>query len=304
MQSRFIAFLRDLVPKAALFMAVLIWGTTFVAGKIAFTDIGPILLAFLRFSVATLILLPVLISYRRKASLPLLQIALIGFMGVTIFYALQNIGLYFTTAANTGLIQGSIPVFTLLMSAFFLGEKITWIRGLGVSLSVAGVTLIVLATGNSDGGSLPMFGNLLVLCSAAAWAFYTVKSKPLLHIFPQQVVVAASMVFGLIFLLPFLAAESRFIDYGHISTSTWAAIAYLGIFASGLSFLFWNYGLKHVDASEAGAYTNLAPVIGVVSAALVLGESISMIQIGGGILVISGVFMVSSKPPVQTKIIA
>ncbi|MDW7738460.1 MAG: DMT family transporter [Bacillota bacterium] len=284
---------QSIAPKAALLAAVLIWGTSFVAGKLAYTDIGPVLLAFFRFSVAFLVLFPALIRYRHIRSLPLIPIALIGFMGVTLFYSLQNIGLYYTSAANTGLIQGSIPVFTLLFSVYLLGERFTWLRSLGVLLSVLGVVMIVLITGNDHGGTNPLLGNILVLLSAAAWAFYTVKSKPLLKKIPQQVLVAASMFFGLVFLLPVLIIEMSIMDYAQISLSSWAVILYLGLFASGFAFLFWNYGLKHVDASEAGAYTNLAPVIGVVSAAFVLGEAINLIQIGGGVLVIIGVLMVS-----------
>jgi drug/metabolite transporter (DMT)-like permease len=186
---------QSIAPKAALLAAVLIWGTSFVAGKLAYTDIGPVLLAFFRFSVAFLVLLPALIRYRHIRSLPLIPIALIGFMGVTLFYSLQNVGLYYTSAANTGLIQGSIPVFTLLFSVYLLGERFTWLRSLGVLLSVLGVVMIVLITGNDHGGTNPLLGNILVLLSAAAWAFYTVKSKPLLKKIPQQVLVAASMFF-------------------------------------------------------------------------------------------------------------
>jgi drug/metabolite transporter (DMT)-like permease len=85
-----------------------------------------------------------------------------------LFFSLQNIGLYHTSAANAGLIQGSIPVFTLLFSVLLLGEKITFALGTCVICSVTGVSLIVLAGATPQAGSLPLLGNLLVLGSAVA----------------------------------------------------------------------------------------------------------------------------------------
>ncbi len=284
------------LARAAMLTAVAIWGSTFVAIKIALMDTGPIMLAVLRFAMAALFFCPFLIKYRAKGPLPLRSLAAAGFFGVTLFFSLQNVGLYYTTAVNAGLILGSIPVFTLLFSVLLLGEKMTLVRCAGVAFSVLGVSLIVLADGSPEAASLPLLGNTLLLGSAVAWALYTVKGKTLVGSLPQHMVAAGSVIFGFLFLLPLLLLESRFVSYQPISAAGWAAVAYLGFFASFGAFFLWNYGLKSVSASEAGTYTNLSPVVAVVTAALLLDEPVGLSHLLGGPMVIAGVYLASRLP--------
>jgi len=235
----------------------------------------------------------------KTSSLPVLPLATVGFFGVTLFFSLQNIGLYYTSAANAGLIQGSIPVFTLLFSVLLLGEKITFARGTGVICSVTGVSLVVVAGATTpQAGSL--LGNLLVLGSAVAWALYTIKGKALVGKVPQHIVAAGSATFGLLFLLPFLLLEVRFVSYQAMSPAAWMAVIYLGLFASCAAFFLWNYGLRSMSAVEAGTYTNLAPVVSLVTAAALLGETIGLSHLLGGSMVIAGVYL-SSLSPASSK---
>lgn len=278
------------LARTAMLAAVFIWGSTFVITKIALVDLGPIMLAILRFAIATAIFLPFLVSYKKQNPLPWLSLVIVGFFGVTLFFALQNLGLYYTSAVNAGLILGSIPVFTLLFSALFLGEKLSSTRIVGVICSVSGVSLIVLTGSPAGAGSFPILGNMLLLGSAVAWALYTVKGKSLLRSLPQHVVTAGSVSFGLLFLLLFLPLEARFVSYQPLSAATWLAVGYLGFFASGAAFFLWNHGLKSVSAAEAGTYTNLSPVVAVVTAAILLGEPIGLSHLVGGSMVIIGVY--------------
>ena len=277
------------LARVAMLAAVAIWGSAFVAIKIALTDTGPIMLAVLRFAIAAALFLPFLAKYMKTSSLPVLPLAAAGFFGVTLFFSLQNIGLYYTSAASTGLIQGSIPVFTLLFSVLLLGEKITFARGTGVICSVTGVSLVVVAGATPQAGSL--LGNLLVLGSAVAWALYTIKGRALVGKVPQHIAAAGSVIFGLLFLLPFLLLEVRFVSYQPISPAAWIAVIYLGLFASGAAFFLWNYGLRSMSAAEAGTYTNLAPVVSLVTAAALLGETIGLSHLLGGSMVIAGVYL-------------
>jgi len=231
--------------------AVFIWGSTFVITKIALVDLGPIMLAILRFTIAAAIFLHFLVSYKRHNPLPWFPLVIVGLFGVTLFFALQNQNLYYTSAVNVDLILGSIPVFTLLFSALLLGEKLNSTRIVGVICSVLGVTLIILTASPAGAGSFPILGNMLLFDNAVAWALYTVKGKALLRSLPQYVVTARSVSFGLLFLLLFLPLETRFVSYQPLSTATWWAVGYLGFFASGTAFFLWNHGLKSVSAAEA-----------------------------------------------------
>lgn len=293
-------FSDEALARAVMLTAVAIWGSTFVAIKIALTDTGPIMLAVLRFAIAAVLFLPFLAKYRKSGPLPVLPLAAAGFCGVTLFFSLQNIGLYYTSAANAGLIQGSIPVFTLLFSVMLLGEKITLARGSGVICSVTGVSIIVLADATPQAGSL--LGNLLVLGSAVAWALYTIKGKALVGKLPQHIVAAGSTTFGFLFLLPFLLLETKFVSYQPMSPAAWMAVIYLGLFASCAAFFLWNYGLRSMSATEAGTYTNLAPVVSLVTAAVLLGETIGLSHLLGCSMVMGGVYLsgLSPAPPKET----
>lgn len=265
--------------------------------KIALAAVGPLTLAVLRFAFATALLLPWSLRRGGWGSVPARSLAALGLFGVTTFYSLQNLGLFYTSAASAGLIMGSIPVFTLVLSAILLGEAITLARGAGVALSVAGVSLIVLGGTATGGGPSPLLGNVLVLASAVSWAVYTVKSKALLERLPQHVVAAGSVSFGLVFLLPLALAEAGSRGLGTMGVSSWLAVGYLGLAASGVAFFLWNQGLKWLKAAEAGVFTNLSPVVAVVTAAVVLGETVSLIHLVGGAMTIGGVYLASLPSP-------
>lgn len=280
-----------------MLVAVGIWGSTFVVTKVALADMSPIVLATLRFAVAAGLLMPYSLSRGGFRSFPVSAIAVMGFLGVTMFYSLQNVGLYYTSAASAGLILGSIPVFTLVFSALFLREAVTPVRAAGVFCSVAGVSVIVLTGSPAESGPFPLAGNLLMLGSAISWAAYTVKGKALMREIPQHVVAAGSVTFGFLFLLPLALVEARLLGYGPVSASTWLAVGYLGFAASGVAFFLWNYGLKGVSASEAGTVTNLSPVVAVLTAALVLGETVGLAHLAGGAMVIGGVYLADLPQP-------
>ncbi|MCL4369415.1 MAG: DMT family transporter [Chloroflexi bacterium] len=134
--------------------AVLIWGLTFVPSKVALAEMGPFTLAVLRFSLALIVILGVALkghphpSRWRKLSFGTL--ALLGFTSVTLYFGLQNLGLARTSASEAGLVSGSVPAITALLSALTLRERISSLRWLGIVLSITGVAAVVLA-GQSSG---------------------------------------------------------------------------------------------------------------------------------------------------------
>ncbi|MEW6244832.1 MAG: EamA family transporter [Bacillota bacterium] len=271
--------------------AVGIWGSTFVVTKAAYAEVGPITLAALRFALATLLLLPPAIRQGGFRSTTVLPLALLGLSGVTAFFTLQNLGVYFTSATAAGLILGSIPAFTLVCSAVFLKERITLLRGVGVATSMLGVSVIVLAGEAGGDASNPVLGNLLVLGGALSWALYTVLGKATVERLPRHAVAAGSVTFGFVFLVPLALLETRLLGYRTITPSGWLAVAYLGIAASGLAFWLWNMGIRSVSASEAGTFTNLSPVVSVITATALLGETPGVSHIAGGLMVILGVYL-------------
>ncbi|HEV2127933.1 MAG TPA: EamA family transporter [Thermomicrobiales bacterium] len=283
---------------AALVAANVIWGTTFVATKPMLDRVPPLTLASGRFAIAVLVLLLVLARAGRS---PLLNrtTALMGFVGILIVYACQNLGLALTDAANGALIHGGIPVFTMLIAAPVLGERLSGGRLAGLAVSLIGVTMVVMR-GSEEQLGLSAIGDGLVLLSAIGLAAYLVLGRKAFAGESSIELVGGVAVFGLLFLLPVSGLE--LVTKGMERPTTWdlLGLLYLGAVASGLAFMLWAHGLRHMEAGQAATFTNLNPLVGVIAAALVLNEAISWIQLAGGLLILGGVCLVARPIPVAS----
>jgi drug/metabolite transporter (DMT)-like permease len=281
----------------ALLMTTVIWGTTFVATKLALAEMAPFTLALARFLLGSLVLLPLAWAEHRRSGLDLAwhSLALAGLLGGFLYFALQNLALVYTTASKASLITAAVPAFTGLMSSAMLREKMGFGRLFGITASIVGVGVII-ASGQgalSEGGETG--GDLLMIGSALAWAAYTVHAKAMESRVGPSVAAAASVGFGAIFMIPLAGYEAAIRLPSMPTTAALLAVVYLGLVASAVPFLLWNYALAKVDASEASVYVNLVPVVTVVSAALMLGETVEPTQLLGGALVLGGVWSASKQ---------
>ena len=297
-RSRRIAVLPDLSPRVlaiiGLVAANVIWGTSFVATKPMLDRIPPITVSSARFAVALLVLLPLLYATGRR---PILNrsTALMGFVGVFIAYASQNLGLSFTGATNSAIIHGGIPVFTMLLAIPMLGERFSVGRIAGIGMSLVGVTAVVLRASGEPLG-LSSLGDGLVLISGFGLATYFVLSRRVLSGANSIELVGGVAVFGLLFLLPVSGIELWTQGMASPTSGDLLRLVYLGAAASALAFVLWGFGLRHLEAGQAASFANLSPLVGVVFAALLLGESISLIQVGGGLLILGGVWLANRRP--------
>ena len=135
-----------------------------------------------------------------------------------------------------------------------------------------------------------MLGDLLILLCAFLWACYTVIARSLAGRLPYLTITLSSTAFGTLFLGPLSAYE--YLTYGpmNISQPTIIALLFLGLVASGLAFLLYNFAVSRLEASEAAIYVNLSPVITVCAANLILHETLSLLQLVGGIVVLSSLY--------------
>lgn len=277
--------------------ATMIWGTSYVVTGAALHQAGPFTVTALRFVIGTLTLLPFAKPQGFHFELTTRPTFLLfGLTGIALFFGLQNLGLTFTSASNTALIQAAIPAATGLLSVIFLKERMPVIRILGILLSVSGVAWISLSSHTNFGGRATI-GNLFVLLSVIAYGIYTLQGRRLrLHHFAASVTTTASFITGLFFLAPAAMIEISIFGLPKLNLVGWLEILYLGVVCSALTLYLWNYALRHVEASAAALYSNLTPVVGLIAASMV-GEHIGFTQIAGGLLAMVGVGIgaVSSK---------
>jgi drug/metabolite transporter (DMT)-like permease len=278
-----------------LVVTMAIWGSTFVVTKYAIRALPPLQLAFVRVVLGALVLAP--FAWRRfkvagGAQLPWVSICLLGTIGVALYYIAFNYALSLTTAAQGALVQSCIPAVTALIAVMWLRERAPVRRWIGIGLSVAGV-VIIFAGAAADASNTSGIGNVLMFGTVVAWGLYTALAKRVAH-WDTLVVTAALLGVGALLLLPFAVWE-----YGHTQRmlgelNSWFAIAYLGCGASGVAYLLYNSALREMDANQAGAYTNLIPIVGVVSGVL-LGDSLTAVHVLGGALVAVGVVLTTVR---------
>jgi len=273
----------------ALIVSAIIWGSTFVITKSLMTSIGPFMVISMRLIISLIVITPIALhrGFRWKMIIEK-DYMLFGLTGVALYFGLANTGLSLSTAANAALIQAANPAIVALFSILLLKEHITRQRALGITLSIVGVLLVSGVPSGSQESTL--IGNLLILGGVVAWSVYIIQSRKISSDVDPMVSTTASFYTGLFWLMPFTLWEISTKGLPVISPLSWAALIYLGLVASALAYFLWNYALNSMEASEAAPFINLIPIIGLILSILV-GESVSFIQILGGLIAIIGVLI-------------
>jgi drug/metabolite transporter (DMT)-like permease len=273
----------------ALVGVMIIWGSTFVVTKASIEALPPMTLAFVRVLIGTCVLLPFAAPrMRRGEPLPWRRLFALGVVGVAVYYVAFNGSLALTTAAQGALVQSSIPAVTACMAMIFLRERAGRGRLFGIALSVAGVLVVFADDSRSDSGSATLLGQLLMFGSVVCWGLYTAMAKRVAHC--DAIVVTTCITgIGTLLLLPIAVVELVSQPLPNPDFDAWLGAAYLGVFASGLGYLLYNFALQHLAASTVGVYTNLIPIVGVLTGVVALHEPLSWQAIVGGTIVMIGV---------------
>ena len=283
----------------ALF-AVVVWGASFVATKVSLRYTSPDVVIWLRFAMGVVIL-GIAVLAGRKFALPekrdWMYFALLGFLGITFHQWLQSTGLVTSQATTTSWIVASIPIFMALLGWLVLKEKLLWLQVAGILLSAFGVLLVVTRgdLGSLASGKFGTVGDFLVLISAPNWAVFSVLSQRGLKRYPATLMMFYVMAFGWLFSSVLFFARGGLSQIGYIPWDGWASIAFLGIFCSGLAYIFWYDALQALPVAQTGAFLYIEPVVTVIVAALILRERLYLATLFGGVLILAGVWLVNPK---------
>ena len=274
-----------------LITAILIWGTTFFVTKIVLREIGPLQLTGIRFLLGFALMAP--LAARKGFKLKDIfkrEFMLFGLTGTALYYALENLGMAYTTITATVLIQSILPVLTAILAVIFLKERLNVIQIIGIIMVTIGMVLVSLDTTASTDAPNPLLGNLLIFLGCISWAVYTIQGSMMVSNYSTIVMAAASTGAGAVLLAPFVGWEIAVIGLPHLSLIGWLGILYLGLVASGSTTYLWNEAIRYLPASVASTYLNLVPVIALVTSFFV-GERPPLIQVIGGVLAILGVWL-------------
>jgi len=288
------------VPYLEVLFAVIVWGASFIATKIALVEISPITIIWLRFLMGVVIL-GITVVIRRQLTLPPLSelgyFALLGFLGITFHQWLQSNGLRTSEASTTAWIVATTPVFMALLGWIVLKEGLGWLKITGIILAFTGVLLVV-SRGDLSSVSVGRFGapgDKLILVSAVNWAVFSVLSRRGLKSYPASLMMFYVMSFGWIFTAVFFGTSSGLDEIPHLTNRGWMGVVFLGIFCSGLAYIAWYDALKLLTTAQTGAFLYIEPLVAVIVAFLVLEEPVTFESLLGGGIILFGVWMVNRK---------
>lgn len=286
--------------------ATIIWAGNFAIARGAVDVIPPVALAFWRWVVALLILIPfALPSLMRewgvvKKHLPYLSIC--GFFGVTLFNTLIYVAGHSTDALNLSLIAITFPVFVVLISRWFFNEAFSLNKALGILIVLVGI-LTLMSRGNLQGIVNLEFaiGDLWMLIAALGFAIYSVlvKKKPTqIGMWSFQL---STFTLGLLILAPFYIWELGHSKPIELNSSVIGSVLYLGIFASFVAYIFWNRSVMNIGPTKASIVYYSLPLFSGVFSSLFLGEAVEAFHLICGLLIVSGILIANYSKDIKEK---
>ncbi len=277
------------------FITITIWSLAFVSNKALLAYISPIENMILRFFIAYILLL-VLYPHLKtiKSIKDELHFALLGFLGIFVYFILENFALKFTQAANVGLYMGAIPIFTAIVAHFLTKDeelnKFVW---LGFLVSLIGMSLILF---DSSKFELRLKGDLLALLGALTFAIYSVAVKLAPKGYHYIVITRKSFLYGLLFMLIYYVALHKSFNVKALTQSVVILnILYLGVISSGLAFILWQQGIERIGSIKASNYIYLVPLITAIAGVIFLDETMSLKMIIGALLIIAGLYIAQKR---------
>lgn len=289
-----------IIPIIEALFAVIVWGASFIATKVALRDVSPITVVWLRFAMGVVIL-GIAVTARKQFALPKgnewLYFALLGFLGIAFHQWMQSTALTTSRASTTAWIVATTPVFMALLGWLVLKEKLGWLQMTGIVLATFGVLLVV-SDGDLTAISFKQFGapgDILVLISSFNWAVFSALSRRGLASHPATRMMFYVMTLGWLFTNILFFTGPGPGEIPQLSLNGWLGVGFLGIFCSGLAYIAWYDALQALPAAQLGAFLYLEPPVAVVVAAVILAESVVWAALLGGAIILFGVWLVNRK---------
>jgi drug/metabolite transporter (DMT)-like permease len=280
-------------------LAAVLWGGSIVAQKMALGSFSAVEASVLR-DIGGLAILLATWWWKEGGAVKLSKpdIRLLGLLGLGVLgnHLLILMGLKYVSGAVGGVIIGSSPVVTALLSAMLIRDvplRAVWAGGL---LSFAGVGLVSVA-GFQAAGEQPLLGSTLVFLGVVSWALYSIGSRTIMERVSALTVNWTTLLVATVLQIPLLWTDRKMMDAGVASVTTpdWLALGYLVVFATAVAQQAWLFGVKGVGPSRASVLGNLTPVAAVGLSALILKESVGVIEVVGIGLILAGVWVVNRQ---------
>jgi len=275
-------------------VVVLTWGANFGIVKSAFDTIPPLLFAALRFTVMGILLLGLAFWREKEIRIrkeDLGKVILVGVLGLGLYQVLWSLGLNLTSSSNSALIISTQPLLGTLYIDLIKKEPVGRQQYWGMLLALVGVVLVILKPTARLHFSLETLpGDLLTLMAGfCAAIFFSVWSKPLLKTYTPLRLMSYCMIIGSLVLWIASPFSTQPVLWSQVWEKTWWSMGYAVIFSGMLGHVFWYEGLERVGVTKSMVYLYFIPIWAVLFNAFMMGETIFLQQILGGVLILLGV---------------
>ena len=217
-----------------------------------------------------------------------------GFFGIFLYYLLENVALSYTFASNVGVMVVVAPLFTAILSRLFGQDTKRLGAGFfaGFVLAMAGIALISF---NGTRFELSPKGDILAVLAALSWAFYSLLVRKIGEFgHPSIEATRRTFFYGLLFMLPALwFFDASPLPAGLATPICLANVAFLGLGASAMCFVSWNFSIRVLDTLQTSVYIYLVPVVTVLTSHVLLDEPLTLMICVGTVLTLTGLVLSS-----------
>ena len=280
-------------------LTIVFWAMAFPFIKIGLTELSPVNLTIMRLALVCVVFLglrlfiPQGFTKLEKKDIP--SVFLLGFFGVIVYHLGLNYGEQYISASAASLIIATIPLFVVILAAFYLKERITLRIIMGVILSLTGVVIISIASRPDAVIEITyLSGAFAVLIAAIVGAIYVVIGKKMLQRYSALSLTVYAFLFGSLGLLPFVT-PSLFEEVAVLTWNGWSAVIFLALCSTVVAYVLWYVALETRQASELSVYLYFIPVLSTIISFIFFHEHITILFLVGGVLVILGLIIVNKK---------
>jgi drug/metabolite transporter (DMT)-like permease len=281
-------------PELAQLVVVLLWASTFVVTKAAFTEVTPLAFIFARFVIMVALAFAVLLirqhgesRYVERSDWRLFILA--GLTGYAFYQLGFMLGLDRTSPFSSSLLIAMVPLFTVLILA--LMREPTPLQGwIGLAVALVGVAIFLVDKRGQATGTL--VGDLLSIGAAISFAAYGIVTRPLVKKYPVETYSAWSVLAGAVPLFVVSLSEAMRQDWTAVSSPVWLSIVYLAIFPVYIAYILWNWAIARRGVATASTFGLLVPIVAGALSAIFFEEAFGPAKLLGAALVLAGLVIV------------
>ncbi len=261
------------------------------------SEIAPLVFAFYRFCLASLVFLGFKILRRdyfpfRKSEWPLL--VFLGVLAIPLNQCLFLFGLNYTQPTHPALLFATTPVWIYVLSAWRGDETLSHRKTMGIIIALIGVSVFFIEKGIALKFDY-LFGDSIIMIAVWAWTAYTVLGRPLVKRRGAMTVTSTSLIIGTLLYFPLGIYFALNFDYSGVGMLGWSGVAYTGILTSVVAYTLWYWTIKHIEPSRAAVFINLQPIVTAILAYFLIGERLSGGSIVSGVVILIGVYIAQKE---------